>query len=154
MLCQGCGDPTTTGSGRIHRICVGASPDTPPGADFVLCHGDVTPDHIFLDSDLRVSGLIDWGMWHGGSRVGELAYVASWAFAEADLAALLEGYDSSMGGRSLWRAIALSLVNQLVGHIAHHVSIGDIDGTASVTEVLRRALAELSPEVDSKPASE
>lgn len=145
---------------RVHLVAAGLSPDevdrtvsllgasldTPPLADFVLCHGDVTPDHIFIGSDLRVSGLIDWGMWHGGSSVGELAYVASWAFTEPDLTSLLTGYGSSAIDGSLRKALALSLVNNLVGHIAHHVTIGDADGTANVTKSLRRALAEIPPD--------
>lgn len=126
---------------------LGKSPDTPPLSDFVLCHGDATPEHIFVNSDLVISGLIDWGMWHGGSPIGELAYVASWAYAEADLAALLGGYGEDYADvQSVGRAMAISLVNQLVGHIAHHVSLGDNDGTVSNTRALRRALARLSPD--------
>lgn len=124
-----------------HAIALlGTSPDTPPLADFVLCHGDVTPDHIFIDSHHHVSSLIDWGMWHGGSCVGELAYVASWAYAEPDLSALLAGYGLTLD-QPLREALARSLVNNLVGHVAHHVTIGDAAGTANVTKSLRRALA-------------
>lgn len=119
---------------------LGTSPDTPPLANFVLCHGDATPDHIFVNAELSVSSIIDWGMWHGGSAVGELAYVASWAFTEPDLDALLTGYGTALDG-SLHEALARSLVNNLVGHVAHHVSIGDAQGTANVTRSLRRALA-------------
>lgn len=116
---------------------LGTSPDTPPLTDFVLCHGDVTPEHIFIGPDHRVSGLIDWGGWHGGSPVGELAYVASWAFAEPDLTTLITGYGWTTD-RPLREALARSLVNNLVGHVAHHVSIGDIEGTTNVTRSLRR----------------
>lgn len=123
---------------------LGAAPDTPPVAGFVLCHGDVTPDHIFIDPELRVSALIDWGMWHGGSAVGELAYVSSWAFAEPDLSAILKGYGGSLFDGSPRRALALSLVNNLVGHVAHHVTIGDTEGAANVTASLRRALVDAS----------
>jgi aminoglycoside phosphotransferase (APT) family kinase protein len=59
------------------------SPD-PPRAGFVLCHGDVSAEHVFVDSNQQVSGLIDWGMWHSGSLTGELASVAS-AFGWRDL---------------------------------------------------------------------
>jgi aminoglycoside phosphotransferase (APT) family kinase protein len=125
---------------------LGGSPDTPPLADFVLCHGDATPDHIFVGPDLSVSGLIDWGMWHGGSPIGELAYVASWAYPQPDLTALLTGYGKSHAElEAVGSAIAASLVNQLVGHVAHHVSIGDSDGTANNVRELRRALARVSP---------
>jgi len=35
------------------------SPDTPPRSNFVLCHGDISPEHVFVCDDLQVSGLID-----------------------------------------------------------------------------------------------
>ncbi|GAA2760133.1 phosphotransferase family protein [Actinopolymorpha rutila] len=70
---------------------LGASSATPPPDNFVLCHGDVSPEHVFVDAELRVCGLIDWGMWHGGSPIGELAYVAM-VHEETDLTAVVEGH--------------------------------------------------------------
>jgi aminoglycoside phosphotransferase (APT) family kinase protein len=122
---------------------VGRSPATPAPARPVLCHGDLSPDHVFVGADLRVSGLIDWGMWHGGSAVGELANL--WRGYDADdFSALLAGH----GGGSLTdppfrAALALALVNQLVGSIAHHVRIGDTAEVVAQVGTLRSALAEL-----------
>ncbi|WP_157973744.1 phosphotransferase family protein [Desertihabitans aurantiacus] len=127
---------------EVERIValLGDSPDVPPLTGFVLCHGDATPDHLFIDTDLRVSSVIDWGMWHGGSPVGDLGSVASWAHSEPDLDALLAGYGTPLD-RSLRERLARSIVNSLVGQVAHHVTIGDVRGTANVTSSLRRALA-------------
>lgn len=41
-----------------------------------LCHGDLNTEHVFVDDQLRVSGMIDWGMWCGGSLIMELATMA------------------------------------------------------------------------------
>ena len=116
------------------------SPD-PPHTGFVLCHGDVSSEHVFVDARLRVSGLIDWGMWHAGSRIGELASVAT-AFGWDDLQPVLQGYGYSPArdGNDLQRQLATTLAVQLIGHVAHHVGIGDPDGAASNVAAVRQAL--------------
>ncbi len=109
----------------------------------VLCHGDIGPDHVFIDSALRVSGMIDWGMWHGGSIIGELAYLLK-KFPADDFEAVLEGHGScSADDPGFRRKIAASLAQQQIGHIAHHVIIGDEQGVRRNLSDLRRALAEL-----------
>ena len=116
------------------------SPD-PPLTGFVLCHGDVSTEHVFVDSKRQVTGLIDWGMWHAGSRTGELASVAA-AFGWEDLQPALQGYGYSPAsdGNNLQRQLATTLVVQLIGHIAHHVRIKDSDGAASNVAAVRQAL--------------
>jgi aminoglycoside phosphotransferase (APT) family kinase protein len=127
---------------EVDRVLVllDVSPD-PPSTGFVLCHGDVSSEHVFVDSKHQVSGLIDWGMWHGGSRIGELAYVAH-TFGWEDLQPVLQGYGYSPAreGNELQRQLATTIAVQLIGHIAHHVVIGDPDGAASNVAAVRRAL--------------
>lgn len=48
-------------------------PDRYPCPDPVLCHGDLSPKHIFVDDELRVTGVIDFGDTHAGSPVDDLA---------------------------------------------------------------------------------
>lgn len=114
------------------------SPD-PPGTGFVLCHGDVSPEHVFIDAALRVSGLIDWGEWHGGSPIGELALIAS-TFGWDDLEPVLQGYGHSPSGDISRGQIATTAVGQLTGHIAHHISLNDPEGASQNVAALRRAL--------------
>ena len=116
------------------------TPD-PPLTGFVLCHGDVSSEHVFVDSKQQVTGLIDWGMWHAGSRTGELAYVAN-TFGWRDLQPVLQGYGYSPARdcNELRRQLATTLAVQLIGHIAHHVAIEDPDGAASNVAAVRRAL--------------
>jgi len=114
----------------------------PPEDDFVLCHGDVGPEHVFVDADLRVSSLIDWGMWHGGSVLGELAYLST-TFSPDDFAVVLEGHGYDPTDDDLRRRIALSVASLQIGHIAHHVNINDPEGIEHNVVSLRRALADL-----------
>lgn len=122
---------------------VGASPHTPPRANPVLCHGDISPEHVFVDDGLRICGLIDWGLWHGGSAVGELAYAAM-RHDFADFAAIVNGHGGgSLDDPRFRAAISLSIVNQAIGHIAWHHSIGDMDGLEPNVAALRQALADV-----------
>jgi aminoglycoside phosphotransferase (APT) family kinase protein len=115
------------------------SPD-PPRTGFVLCHGDVSPEHVFIDEALHVSALIDWGEWHGGSPVGELALVAT-TFGWDDLEPVLQGYGhDSSNGDVFQRELATTAVGQLTGHIAHHMRLKDPDGAAQNVVALRLAL--------------
>lgn len=118
---------------------IGTSPDTPPVNHPVLCHGDLHGGHVFVDHDLEVSGVIDWGLWHGGSAVGELATMAT-AYEAIDLDAMFEGYGIGVQDQDLGRRLALSVINQAVGHIAWHQSIGNASGTAHYVAAIRTAL--------------
>lgn len=109
----------------------------------VLCHGDIDRGHVFVDSDWQVTGLIDWGMWHAGSYLGELAYVWK-SFGDDGLDAVLVGHPGgSRADPDFRRSLAISLCQQQIGHIAHHVRIGDEDGVERNVAFLRRALAEV-----------
>ena len=99
----------------------------------VLCHGDFTPDHVFVDSELNVSGVIDFGMYNGGPAVGDLALLA-FSLTTDDLDAVLDGY-ANVDSRFRY-AIDLHCVGLAVGHLAHHVSIGDTEGVDDLVRAL------------------
>jgi aminoglycoside phosphotransferase (APT) family kinase protein len=44
----------------------------------VLLHYDLTPDHIFVDSDDSITGVIDWGAVHSGDPVRDLVRWNYW----------------------------------------------------------------------------
>lgn len=127
-------------AGEVDRIMalIDVSPD-PPLSGFVLCHGDISPEHVFVDGDLRVSGLIDWGMWHAGSRLGELATMTT-TFGWPALDTVLSGYGDVSGDGEVHRQIATVQAVQLIGHIAHHTRLGDADGAARTVAATRQAL--------------
>jgi Ser/Thr protein kinase RdoA (MazF antagonist) len=65
-----------------------------PCARWVLCHGDLSPKHIFVTGDgddVRVSGIIDFGDWRPGPPVLDLA-VLRVRGPDLDLPPLLAGY--------------------------------------------------------------
>ena len=114
----------------------------------VLCHGDLHPRHVFVDDDLEVTTLIDWGMWHGGDPAGE--FVGVWkSFGREALTPMLQAATRGHRPRAApleagyERHLATTLVHQQIGHIAHHVIIGDSDGTAVDVAHLREALQRL-----------
>ena len=109
----------------------------------VLCHGDLNQGHIFVDEDQRVTCLIDWGMWHGGSVEGEFAYL--WKTVGLDgLDSVLHGHGAqALTDPQFRQTIAKALVQQQIGHIAHHVMIGDSLGMRRNVGFLRQGLAEL-----------
>ena len=42
----------------------------------VLCHGDYLPEHVFVDADLNVTGVIDFGLYQGEHPIFDLAVMA------------------------------------------------------------------------------
>lgn len=122
---------------------IGNSPDTPTLSDPVLCHGDLHAGHVFVDDDLDVSGLIDWGLWHGGSAVDELGTMST-AYESADFEAMMDGYGIDHQDQDLRRRLAVSVINQAIGHIAWHQSIGNAGGTAHYVAAVREALSKVT----------
>ena len=123
---------------------IGQSPDTPATTDPVLCHGDLHAGHVFVDDDLEVCGVIDWGLWHGGSRIGELGAI-SMLYEPAAVDTILAGYTVHNEDQAvLTQRIALAVINQAIGHIAWHQSVGNAGGAAHYVRALRFALARIS----------
>lgn len=71
-----------------------------PCEQWVLCHGDLSPKHIFVTGDggddvaVQVSGIIDFGDWIPGAPVHDLAVLRVRA-PQLDLAPLLDGYGAA-----------------------------------------------------------
>ncbi|MFC7624625.1 phosphotransferase family protein [Microlunatus sp. GCM10028923] len=121
------------------------SPDVPPRTDAVLCHGDLHGAHVFVDDELAVRGVIDWGLWHGGSRIGDLA-MTSTKYPEPDFEAILTGYGITPDPEFRER-LAQAVISQSIPHLAWHDSIGNAPGRAHYAEKIRTALARLRPSV-------
>lgn len=74
-----------------------------PCEQWVLCHGDLSPKHIFVTGDgtdgpaVRVSGIIDFGDWQPGAPVHDLA-VLRVRDPRLDLPPLLAGYGTAPDG--------------------------------------------------------
>lgn len=121
---------------------IGTSPDTPTRSSPVLCHGDLHAAHVFLVAH-RVTAIIDWGLWHGGSIIDDLASM-SMLHDQVDADTILAAHGPPTGvGDDLKVRLALSVVHQAIGHIAWHVDIGNGLGVEHYVTRLRRALNEL-----------
>jgi aminoglycoside phosphotransferase (APT) family kinase protein len=117
------------------------SADFPVG-DPVLCHGDVSPEHVFVDADLRVVGLIDWGLWHADSAASELAGLDRTS-AKADLDAILAGYDGLRTDEAS-RQIAWFAIVQLIGEMGWLMRSGQTAELPSLVATMRRQLATIA----------
>jgi aminoglycoside phosphotransferase (APT) family kinase protein len=120
-----------------------SSIDQPVDDHPVLCHGDVSPEHVFVDRDLRVAGLIDWGLWHAGSAVSELAAIAL-THTPTDLNAVLTGHGHTPTDRALNQAISRHAIARATAHIRWLVSSGQTAELHRLATVLRSALTDLT----------
>jgi len=62
----------------------------------VLLHYDLTPDHIFVDSDDRITGVIDWGAVQSGDPVRDLVRWNYWDNYEFSIDWLASIYGQSL----------------------------------------------------------
>ncbi len=87
----------------------------------VLCHGDFLPEHIFVDENLEISGIIDFGLYEGNHPVHDFSFI-SFQAPSLNLDAIKKGYsnkvifDEKFKRRLLLHKIALQM-----GYLAHHI---------------------------------
>jgi hypothetical protein len=111
----------------------------PVDKDAVLLHGDIGPEHVFVDADLRVSGLIDWGLWSAGAAVDDMATVIR-RYEPDDVAAILVGhYGADAEDPALTRAIARSLMTKVIGYLRWMVTSGQTRSLEPGAAALRKA---------------
>jgi aminoglycoside phosphotransferase (APT) family kinase protein len=105
----------------------------------VLCHGDLTPEHVYVDTELRVVGLIDWGMWHAGSAGSDLAGIMA-HYPPADLDAIRAGHgfpaDPDTTNQLCWH-----LITQAIGQIRWLVDSDQADELAQPVTTIRNAVS-------------
>jgi len=112
----------------------------------VLCHGDFLPEHIFVDEDLNVTAVIDFGMCQGAHPIHDFAVLA---MTDTGLTPglVLEGYP-----RREWVADRFQLRLYLhkltldMGFLAHHVRIGHYAEIPENARSLRETLEYLRRE--------
>ncbi|HVX45732.1 MAG TPA: aminoglycoside phosphotransferase family protein [Mycobacteriales bacterium] len=110
----------------------------------ILSHGDIWAEHLFIDADRRITGLIDWGMWAGGSPAEDLAAL-SHRLSDAEFAIVLEhhplGHDAA-----LRRRIAAASLTRSIGGLAWLVRSGQTGRECGrMVAAIRRAVADLRP---------
>jgi aminoglycoside phosphotransferase (APT) family kinase protein len=106
----------------------------------VLCHGDLSPEHVFVDDNLALSGLIDFGEFQGGSPLGDIAYFHD-ARPQFDLTLLQAGYgDRWPFGPALEERLLLNNIGVQIGYLAHFIRSNIAPEIAPGIAALRRTL--------------
>lgn len=113
------------------------SVDTPGNP--VLCHGDVSPQHVFIDRELRIVGLIDWGMWHASAAASELAGLAL-THSSNDFSAILAGHGDALTNPALRHSTFWHAIAQATHQIAWLITSGQTAELARAVVALRKAL--------------
>jgi aminoglycoside phosphotransferase (APT) family kinase protein len=113
-----------------------------PCSQPVLCHGDYVPDHIFVGDDLRVSAVIDFGMFQGGAPIIDFTHDVAHPGFYIDY--LREGYGGVWAtSHTFEQELALSSLNNQIGHLAHNLRIGNAAEAARVRDALAETVATL-----------
>lgn len=122
---------------------LGARQGASPWEEPVLCHGDIYSEHVFIDAQLRVCGVIDWGMWRGAPAVDDLGYVKM--RPDLDFDAIISGYGTSpLDDRGFRDAILVSIIAYAMQDLGWHLSIGNTFAAEPNITALRQALTDIS----------
>ena len=92
----------------------------------VLCHGDLLPEHIFVnvEEDFEITGVIDFGEFQGAPNIHDFD-VLSFECPTFDLLPLLEGYPyRECLNDDFEMRLNLHKLALLMGYLAHHMKIG------------------------------
>ncbi|MFZ4659427.1 MAG: phosphotransferase family protein [Caldilineaceae bacterium] len=112
--------------------------DNPPiDRQPVLCHGDLGPDHLFVDNELNLTGVIDFGEFQGGLPVVDFARLSLDCSPE-ELAWVQEGYpNKALLADNFAQHLRQIRLNFLSGYLAHCVRIADHEEVAIVVATIR-----------------
>ena len=92
----------------------------------VLCHGDLGLDHLFVDDDLELTGIIDFGLWQGGPKELDLAMLNMY-HPDVPLVWLESGYGDVPFGQAFYRRVLIEKVNVATTFLAFDVRRGNLD---------------------------
>ena len=117
----GLSESETDGLMAAVRAMLGVSGPTPG-----LCHGDLGMDHLFVDNDLNVTGVIDFGMWRGGPCELDFAVLRMY-HPDVSLAWLEAGYGAGPFDKDFYRRVLSEQIAVGMGFLAHDLRLGDAD---------------------------
>ncbi|OGH11207.1 hypothetical protein A3F59_06375 [Candidatus Roizmanbacteria bacterium RIFCSPHIGHO2_12_FULL_38_13] len=86
----------------------------------VLCHGDYLEEHIFIDNNLNIIAIIDFGMYRGDHPIHDFARLYMDArFINMDK--FRKGYgDNEMFHDRFEKRLLLHMLGNQMGHVAHY----------------------------------
>lgn len=89
----------------------------------VLCHGDYTTDHVYVDDDLRVCGVIDFGDCQGNHPVHDFAVLRLWEDEQLEKT-MRQGYGrAKLFDDCFELRLNLHLLMLQIGYLAYHIGI-------------------------------
>jgi aminoglycoside phosphotransferase (APT) family kinase protein len=93
----------------------------------VLCHGDIGFDHLFVNDNLELVSLIDWGMCQGGSRALDVAVFLMYN-PDIELSWIIEDYAGlGFSEMAFKREMLIWQVNTAMGFLGHNMRQGNED---------------------------
>ena len=108
----------------------------------VLCHGDFLPGHLFVDDDLNLCGVIDFGEFQGGGPIGDFANL-SMSCPVVDLAWLQPNYpNQALFDDAFPLRLLVAKVGLQMGYLAHYIRQGNQQEAAPIATGLRESLRE------------
>lgn len=106
----------------------------------VLCHGDFLPGHLFVDDDLKLRGVIDFGEFQGGGPILDFANL-SMDFPDIDLAWLQPDYGNQKLFDDTFPArLQTTKIGLQIGYLAHYIRQGNQQEAAPIIAGLRETL--------------
>lgn len=120
--------------------------DNPPlNRQPVLCHGDLGQDHIFVDANLTLTGVIDFGEFQGGLPVVDFARLSLDCSSE-ELAWAQDDYtNKAFLADNFAQRLHQIRLNFLSGYLAHCVRIADREEITIVVATIRDMLQHDQP---------
>jgi aminoglycoside phosphotransferase (APT) family kinase protein len=105
----------------------------------VLCHSDISFSHLFVDEDLNITALIDWGMCRGDVRALDIAGLLTY-HPELELSWMLQGYAPEISEKDFRQEILVQQANALVAMMAYAVREGYQDDLGQMAAEARAVL--------------
>ena len=93
----------------------------------VLCHADLAMSHLFVDDQLNLTGVIDFGQWRGGTPALDFAVLRMY-HPEIDLAWLKRGYqDQAIFNQTFPLQLLIHQANMTIGYLGFDIPRGNTD---------------------------
>jgi aminoglycoside phosphotransferase (APT) family kinase protein len=93
----------------------------------VLCHGDLSFEHLFVNDDLELVSIIDWGMCQGGSYALDIAVFLMYN-PDIELSWMVQDYSSlEVSEIAFKREILIWQVNTAMSFLGHGIREGNED---------------------------
>jgi len=106
----------------------------------VLCHGDLAAEHLFVDDQLQLTGVIDFGQFRGGPPALDFAVLLMY-HPQIELAWLQHGYQPGVAlDEAFMRQLLVQQACVQMRYLAFDFQEGDPDACAAALQGLHTTL--------------